>query len=255
MLFLYNPADSLLLPREAAAEESVIETVEKVIQSVVAIKAEGAMVAASGGFAFKNKGRIFIGKKARAVKFSRVGAGVIINSGGFLVANAHTVKDASRINVTLYDNSTYKAKVVWMAEDDDVAFISISRGASLPFIRFCDVVEIKLGTAAYAVLPSGILKGRIAQGKVTGIGKRADAKDSKKPLTDLLRINISMHKGNSGVPFVDKKGRLLGILTAGETKRPYQSYAIPSERIAKYYRDYLKSSVDSGNEKKDKTYF
>jgi serine protease Do len=55
------------------------------------------------------------------------GSGVIINSDGYIVTNNHVVKDADEIEVALYDDRIYKAKLIGTDPDTDIAVIKIGR--------------------------------------------------------------------------------------------------------------------------------
>ena len=53
------------------------------------------------------------------------GSGVIINDEGYIVTNNHVIFDANDIEVTLYDNRTYKATVIGTDPSTDFALIQI----------------------------------------------------------------------------------------------------------------------------------
>ena len=63
------------------------------------------------------------------------GSGVIINADGYIVTNNHVVQDADVVEVTLYDNRDYKAEVIGIDPDTDIAVIKINqKGSSFFFL-------------------------------------------------------------------------------------------------------------------------
>lgn len=49
------------------------------------------------------------------------GSGVIINEKGYIVTNNHVIDNADEVEVTLYNNESYKAKVIGTDPTTDLA--------------------------------------------------------------------------------------------------------------------------------------
>jgi S1-C subfamily serine protease len=54
------------------------------------------------------------------------GSGFMWDKDGRIVTNYHVIEDASRVEVTLADHSSWKAIVVGVAPDKDIAVLQIS---------------------------------------------------------------------------------------------------------------------------------
>lgn len=131
----------------------------------------------------------------------------------------------------------YKAKVVYLSAESDLAFIKIKSKTSFATIKLANPVNIFLGDVVYAVGSSKFLKGTIIQGKVTGVGKKRKTESDK--IADILKVNLQMKKGDSGGPLLNIEGKLLGLLVTRQKKPPHHSFAISSKVIQKHYSIYL----------------
>ena len=65
--------------------------------------------------------RDFFGPRGPQGPSQSSGSGVIINADGYIVTNNHVVQDADVVEVTLYDNRNYKAEVIGIDPDTDIA--------------------------------------------------------------------------------------------------------------------------------------
>lgn len=222
-------------------QTSIIELLHLAQESIVSIDVDTAGLTSSKPAAFRDKetGRIFIARKLQAAQYSRQGAGSIISQNGIIVTNAHTVDNASRIMVTLNDQTKFPAKVLKIIEDEDLAFIKIEAGG-LNTIDFAKKDRIALRDKVYLIGNSPQIKGSFTSGKITGLGKSAQSKNQGKNYIDLLQIDINLYKGDSGDPLFNKYGELIGIIVATQKFQNRTSYAIPSYKIKSRYLEMLK---------------
>ena len=63
--------------------------------------------------------------ESEALSREGAGSGVIVNSAGFILTNAHVVRRASKIRVKLWDGSETDAKVLGIDMQTDLAVIKI----------------------------------------------------------------------------------------------------------------------------------
>ena len=100
------------------------------------------------------------------------GSGVIIRPDGYIVTNNHVVSGATKISVTLNDNSQYDATVVGTDPVTDVAIIKVE-GANLPTIPLGDSDKLRLGEWVLAIgSPLGMqLRSTITAGIVSAKGR------------------------------------------------------------------------------------
>jgi len=227
---------------ESSGKGSVLEIIDSISPCLVYIQAENAVFAGSQTKAVKdtNSGRIFIARRIKSAKFDRKGAGVIISPSGIIVTNAHVVRRAGRITITLKDSRKIKAHLLSTVPGKDIAFIKIPSLKKMPYINFSDSDKVKLRDTVYTVGSSEFLRGTVSEGHITGIGKKNSKNLKEREKVELIQTDFNIYKGDSGGPLIDRKGRLLGLLTASIKCKNHTSFAIPSNRIRKESARYLK---------------
>ena len=143
------------------------------------------------------------------------GSGVIIRPDGYIVTNNHVVAGATKISVTLNDNSQYDATVVGTDPVTDVAIIKID-GANLPTIPLGDSDKLRLGEWVLAIgSPLGAqLRSTITAGIVSAKGRSMPDNSGEFKIESFIQTDAAVNPGNSGGALVNKKGELVGINTA-----------------------------------------
>lgn len=178
------------------------------------------------------------------------GSGVIINADGYIVTNNHVVKDADEVEVALYDNRTYKAKVIGTDPDTDIAVIKIEE-KGLPFLSFVDSNNSKVGEWVLAVgnpfnLNSTVTAGIIsAKGRAINILSR-NTEQGSTAIESFIQTDAAINPGNSGGALVNLQGGLLGINTAiASPTGSYSGYgfAVPSNIVSKIVEDLIEFGV------------
>jgi Do/DeqQ family serine protease len=178
------------------------------------------------------------------------GSGVIINSDGYIVTNNHVVQDAEEVEVALYDNRTYKAKVIGTDPDTDIAVIKIDE-KDLPFLSFVNSDQSKVGEWVLAVgnpfnLNSTVTAGIIsAKGRSINILSRNTDQGST-AIESFIQTDAAINPGNSGGALVNLDGGLLGINTAiASPTGSYSGYgfAVPSNIVSKIVGDLIEFGV------------
>ncbi len=180
------------------------------------------------------------------------GSGVIINGEGYIVTNYHVVKDADIVDVTMNDNRSFKAEVVGIDADTDLAVIKVKQN-NLPFLAFVDSDQAKVGQWVLAVgnpfnLNSTVTAGIIsAKGRNIGIVNREGiTEQGNTAIESFIQTDAAINPGNSGGALVDLNGGLLGINTAiASPTGSYSGYgfAVPSDIVSKVVEDIIKFGV------------
>lgn len=178
------------------------------------------------------------------------GSGVIINSEGYIVTNNHVIKDADKVEVALYDNRIYDARVIGADPDTDIAVIKIEE-KDLPFLSFVDSNKAKVGEWVLAVgnpfnLNSTVTAGIIsAKGRSINILNR-NTEQGSTAIESFIQTDAAINPGNSGGALVNLQGGLLGINTAiASPTGAYSGYgfAVPSNIVSKIVEDLIEFGV------------
>jgi serine protease Do len=171
------------------------------------------------------------------------GSGVLITDNGYIVTNNHVIEEASRIEVVMYDNARYYAKVIGTDPSTDLALIKI-QGENFPFVPFGDSDQLELGEWVLAVgnpfeLTSTVTAG-IVSAKARNIGVLRDRNNLQ--IESFIQTDAAVNPGNSGGALVNLKGELVGINTAIATSTGQYagySFAIPVSLVQKVVDDLL----------------
>lgn len=230
------------------AQPSVLEVMEDISPCVVDITSEATKTFQAGKPARvvdKRTGRTVILHNLKTAGLTKSGAGVVIDSSGLIVTNAHVVANAKVIMVTLHNKTRVHAKIVRFFPQDDLAILSVAPSPPLMAIKFANSEAIKLKDDVVTIGHSNLLDQTVSGGKVIGLGKsesESNRKKSDKP-TELFQVNMNIYKGDSGGPLFNKYGELIGLMVAGQTEHDRSSFAISSNKIRRYYSDYLKETA------------
>lgn len=157
---------------------------------------------------------------------SGAGSGVIINADeGYIITNAHVVKAADDIYVSLDDGRRFKAKVIGIDEDVDIAVIQID-AKDLVEIPIGDSEKLRVGDFVIAIGNPFRLNHTVTLGIVSALGRSGLGIESYE---DFIQTDASINPGNSGGALVNLQGQLVGINTAilGANRNIGIGFAIP----------------------------
>ncbi len=142
------------------------------------------------------------------------GSGFIWDKQGRIVTNYHVISDASRIEVTLADHTTWKGVLVGAAPDRDLAVLQISAPAStLQPLSIGDSSNLQVGQKVFAIGNPFGLDQTLTTGVVSAIGREIKAATGR-TIRDVIQTDAAINPGNSGGPLLDSAGRLIGVNTA-----------------------------------------
>ncbi len=160
--------------------------------------------------------------KSKEVGF---GSGVLLSADGYIMSNAHVIKDASRFQVELYDRRQVTARLVGVDNESDLAVLKIEANNLIP-ATWGDSDAIEVGSMVWAIGSPYEFNQTITSGILSGKNRRGDAYHTKQTL---LQTDAAVNPGNSGGPLVDIQGKVIGINTSifGKTFQGI-SFAVPS---------------------------
>ncbi|MGH8196682.1 MAG: Do family serine endopeptidase [Steroidobacteraceae bacterium] len=195
------------------AQPSFAPVIKRVAPAVVNIGVRGTVAAPRNPF-FDDPGfRRFFGlppdAQPRDREFRSAGSGVIVDAkNGYIVTNAHVVKNASEITITLVDDLELKAEIVGADDRSDVAVLRV-KDATLPAeIRLADSSQLQVGDFVIAIGNPFGLQHTVTSGIVSALGRTGISRDG---LEDFIQTDAAINPGNSGGALVQLDGDLVGI--------------------------------------------
>jgi Do/DeqQ family serine protease len=142
------------------------------------------------------------------------GSGVIISSDGYIITNNHVIENAESVDVTLNDKRTFTAKVIGRDPGSDIALLKI-KADNLPFIKYGDSEQLKLGEWVLAVGNPFNLTSTVTAGIVSAKGRNLHMNEGTAySIESFIQTDAALNMGNSGGALVNTKGQLVGITSA-----------------------------------------
>lgn len=139
-----------------------------------------------------------------------LGSGFIFQPSGYILTNNHVVQGAADITVTLTDGSVYPAVIAGLDPDADLAVLKIDTGHPLPFLKFGDSAQMKVGDWVLAIgNPYGM-----ANTNTAGIISALHRKIGDTKFDDFIQTDAAINKGNSGGPLLNMQGQVIGVNAA-----------------------------------------
>ncbi|AZQ56233.1 trypsin-like peptidase domain-containing protein [Burkholderia cenocepacia] len=159
----------------------------------------------------------------RAVSGS--GSGFIVSADGLILTSAHVVDDATDVTVRLTDRREFKATVLAVDPQSDVAVLRVN-ATKLPFVRVGDSAKVRAGEPVMTI------------GAPDGAGNTVTAgivSATSHPLPDgsafpFFETDIAPNPDNSGGPVFNRAGDVIGIAVqvyTGADRYASMTFAIP----------------------------
>ncbi len=144
-----------------------------------------------------------------------LGSGFLISADGYVVTNNHVVSPArtgatvEQITVTLSDRREFEATLVGRDPASDLALLKI-KGNDLPFVRFGDSKQVRVGDWVVAIGNPFSLGGTVTAGIVSALHRNIGAGTYDR----YIQTDASINMGNSGGPMFDLTGNVIGVNSA-----------------------------------------
>ncbi len=162
------------------------------------------------------------GRTALITREHVIGSGVIVDSDGYIMTNAHVVEGAQRIHVALAMASLdhpeevsppgkqriVEAHLVGLHKETDLALLKIDQ-TGLPTLSLGTHRPVHQGELVFAMGSPEGLENSVTMGVVSSVARQADP---SRPMV-YIQTDAPINPGNSGGPLVDAEGYVVGINT------------------------------------------
>ena len=178
----------------------------------------------------------------RMFRREATGSGFIVDKNGYIITNNHVVSRADHIKVKLTgDKTEYKARVIGVDRETDLAVIKIDAGKPLPAAKIGNSEGVQVGDWVVAIGSPFGLEATVTAGIVSATGRDiAGAQQFQR----FIQTDAAINPGNSGGPLLNRKGEVIGINTAIATNTgAYQGigFALPGNTAVKVYNQIIRS--------------
>lgn len=169
------------------------------------------------------------------------GSGFVLNKDGLILTNNHVIDNAQRVEVMLSDKHKYKATVVGVDKNHDLALLKITAPNLVPAV-LSESNGLAVGQRVYAIGNPFGLQGTMTRGIISSI--RSIRGPNNNPIEDAIQTDAAVNPGNSGGPLLNSRGEVIGITTLIANNGADQSsgigFAIPINTAKAVLEDFAK---------------
>src|SRR5271163_1108271 len=149
-----------------------------------------------------------------AVPVEGAGSGFVIDSAGHILTNYHVVENARTIEVTLGDQTRYKATYIGADERNDIALLKIEApGKKLAALPLGDSRNLQVGQRVLAIGNPFGFQSTLTTGVVSALGRTVQTSQTTF-IDEAIQTDAAINRGNSGGPLINTHGEVIGINSA-----------------------------------------
>ena len=142
-----------------------------------------------------------------------VGSGVVIDKKGHIVTNYHVIRDAERLEVTLYDKEKYEAERVGIDPINDLAVLKIDCPEEKLYpVQLGRSDDLKVGQKVLAIGNPFGLDQTLTTGIISSLQRTLRTDFGL--IDHVIQTDAAINPGNSGGPLLNRRGDVIGINTA-----------------------------------------
>ncbi|CAE6730547.1 hypothetical protein R69888_02039 [Paraburkholderia haematera] len=159
------------------------------------------------------------------------GSGFIVSPDGLILTTAHVVDQADQVTVRLTDRREFKAKVLAVDTQSDVAVIQVD-ATKLPTVKLGDSSRVRVGEPVLTIGSPDSFQNTVTAGIVNAISRTLPDGSS----FPFFQTDVAANPDNSGGPLFNRAGEVIGIdvqTYADSDMHPSLTFAIPINMAAK----------------------
>ena len=141
-----------------------------------------------------------------------VGTGFFINDEGYIVTNAHVVKDSSSLKIFYWESPLEygEAEIIGIDEIADIAVIKIDPEGPTQFVKWADSEQLQMGDDVIAIGHGLSMPWAVTKGIISYTDRQPD---KSKPMITYNQSDTVINQGNSGGPLFNMCGEVVGVNT------------------------------------------
>ena len=142
------------------------------------------------------------------------GSGFVIDDAGRILTNYHVVADAEAIQVTMFDGTNYRARLIGSDINNDIAVIQVDTPADkiVPLL-LGDSSGLRVGQKVLALGNPFGLERTLTTGIISSLERSIKSKNNR-TIKGIIQTDAAINPGNSGGPLLNTRGQVIGMNTA-----------------------------------------
>lgn len=135
------------------------------------------------------------------------GSGFFVSADGLILTNNHVVGPRKVVDVVMHDGRKLKGEVLERADKIDLALVKVPVTRS-PLLSLGSINDLKIGSWVGAIGHGEGMVWTFNTGMISNIYPNG----AERPI---FQTEIPVNPGNSGGPIFDRRGQVVGVVTAG----------------------------------------
>jgi len=172
------------------------------------------------------------------IPFKAGGTGFLIDGKGYLITNAHIIRNSKNIVVSNNKGDQFTAVVVKFILDKDIAILKIKDEDFKPILSLPYGIRKSSSDVAEPIYTLGFPRNEIVYSEGYLSAKTGFDGD-----TLSCQLGIAANRGNSGGPVFNHDGEVIGILSTKEAASEGVAFAIQSKYIFEAVDDLKKDTI------------
>jgi S1-C subfamily serine protease len=157
------------------------------------------------------------------------GSGSVISPAGYVLTNAHVVRDLKQGQALLPGNRVLPYAVICTMPHSDLAVIRLQVEGELPALRIGRSHDLMLGEPTLVIGNAGELSHSVSTGIISGLARSTRTEHALLP--DVIQTTAAINGGNSGGPLINALGELIGVVASKKQNADNVGFAIAADHI------------------------
>ena len=173
-----------------------------------------------------------------------LGSGFFIHPAGFVLTNAHVVRDAKEIHVMTRQGEELPVTMVAVDPVYDLALLKVNQpGRQFAALPMGNSESVAVGDIVIAVGNPLGLGHTVTSGIISQTHRNLSGVTQEEGRTvEFLQIDAAINPGSSGGPLVTLSGAWVGVNTAGAVQAQNIGFTVPSSNVEEFVRDILEAN-------------
>lgn len=174
------------------------------------------------------------------------GSGIVFSEEGYIITNAHVLKENGFHIVKTLDGKSYNAEIIGRDVKTDIAVIKID-GTNLVPATFGDSDDAIVGEQVVAIGNPANLSSTVTDGIISAVNRKIRS-DGTSFEMDCIQTNADISPGNSGGALVNMYGQVIGITSSKYVSSSFEGlgFAITTNEALPVIEELISQGYVSG---------
>ncbi len=157
------------------------------------------------------------------------GSGTVISPSGFVLTNAHVVRNAKEGPALFIGNRGLKYQTICVIPHSDLALLKLQTESPLPALPIGRSHDLMLGEPTLVIGNAGELAHSVSTGIVSGLARSTRTEHAILP--DVIQTSAAINGGNSGGPLINALGEMIGVVSSKKQNADNVGFAIAADHV------------------------